>query len=243
MVLGSINGINGATANTNVGIGVTTPQARLDINASSTGAYTGFRLRDGSQQNGYVLTSDANGFATWAPAGGGGGGSAWNLTGNAGTDTATNFIGTTDNTDLLFKVNGISAGRLNNDNANTAFGINTPDYTNTVTNNTAVGSYTLNAITTGSYNTALGADAMYSNTEGNDNVAVGAGAMGINTLGSSNVAVGVSALSSNLSGDGNVGVGRSALSTNDSGIRNVAMVTKPCQILLQVWTTSASAPT
>ncbi|MCW5907636.1 MAG: tail fiber domain-containing protein [Chitinophagales bacterium] len=32
LVLGSINGINGATANTNVGIGITAPAARLDVN-------------------------------------------------------------------------------------------------------------------------------------------------------------------------------------------------------------------
>ena len=31
MVLGSINGVNGATASTNVGIGTTSPQTRLDI--------------------------------------------------------------------------------------------------------------------------------------------------------------------------------------------------------------------
>jgi hypothetical protein len=40
--------------------------------ATSAGTYT-FRLEDGQQQNGYVLTSDANGYATWmAPSGGAG---------------------------------------------------------------------------------------------------------------------------------------------------------------------------
>jgi len=34
-----------------------------------------------------------------------GGGSAWNLTGNSGTDSATNFVGTTDNVSLNFKTN------------------------------------------------------------------------------------------------------------------------------------------
>jgi hypothetical protein len=34
MVLGSINGINGATANTSVGIGTTIPTARLDVDAN-----------------------------------------------------------------------------------------------------------------------------------------------------------------------------------------------------------------
>lgn len=38
---------------------------------ANTGVYT-FKLEDGQQQNGYVLTSDANGFATWMPPTGGG---------------------------------------------------------------------------------------------------------------------------------------------------------------------------
>ena len=39
-------------------------------------------------------------------------GNGWNLTGNAGTDTTTNFIGTTDNMPLDFKVNNTRALRL-----------------------------------------------------------------------------------------------------------------------------------
>lgn len=38
-------------------------------------------------------------------AGNGGGGSGWSLTGNAGLNSATNFIGTTDNTAMEFRVN------------------------------------------------------------------------------------------------------------------------------------------
>ncbi len=39
---------------------------------------------------------------------GGGGGSGWGLTGNAGTNSATNFLGTTDNQNLSIRVNNIS---------------------------------------------------------------------------------------------------------------------------------------
>jgi len=39
-----------------------------------------------------------------------GGTPAWSLTGNAGTTPGTNFIGTTDNQDLVFKRNGIEIG-------------------------------------------------------------------------------------------------------------------------------------
>jgi len=52
--------------------------------------------------NGHVLTLAA-GVPTWAAPSGG-----WGLTGNAGTVYGTNFIGTTDNTNLLFKTNNIA---------------------------------------------------------------------------------------------------------------------------------------
>ncbi|WP_452603031.1 hypothetical protein [Pontimicrobium sp. MEBiC06410] len=43
-----------------------------ETSTASSGSYT-FRLEDGQQQSGYVLTSDANGYATWmAPNGGSG---------------------------------------------------------------------------------------------------------------------------------------------------------------------------
>ena len=48
-----------------VGIGVKTPSATLDILGN-------IKIKDGNQGAGKVLTSDANGLATWAPAGGGG---------------------------------------------------------------------------------------------------------------------------------------------------------------------------
>lgn len=53
IVLGSINGINGATTDTNVGIGVTTPARRLDVNGnvrvgSTTGTVGCVEDRDGT---------------------------------------------------------------------------------------------------------------------------------------------------------------------------------------------------
>lgn len=40
---------------------------------------------------------------------------AWGLEGNAGTTAGTNFIGTTDNVDLVFKTDGVEAMRIKND--------------------------------------------------------------------------------------------------------------------------------
>lgn len=52
------NGIITATQEGNVGIGTTSPQAKLDVEGS-------MRLADGTQAAGLVLTSDSNGVATW----------------------------------------------------------------------------------------------------------------------------------------------------------------------------------
>ena len=38
----------------------------------------------------------------------------WSLTGNSGITPGTNFLGTTDNNDLVFKVNNIQSGRIGN---------------------------------------------------------------------------------------------------------------------------------
>lgn len=54
--------------------------------------------------NGYVLT-DSSGHAVWQAGGGGSG--FWSLTGNSGTDPFANFIGTTDNNDLILRANNI----------------------------------------------------------------------------------------------------------------------------------------
>ena len=51
--------------------------------------------------NGQVLTYNG-GLGDWEDAGGG---SGWSKTGDSGTIPGTNFIGTTDNIDLIFKVN------------------------------------------------------------------------------------------------------------------------------------------
>ena len=57
--------LNGSSGN--VGIGVNTPSQKLHIQTSgtSTAPVKGFRLVDGNQSTGRVLTSDANGVGTW----------------------------------------------------------------------------------------------------------------------------------------------------------------------------------
>lgn len=60
--------------------------------------------------NGQIAKWNGSAWVCAADQSGGGGG--WSLTGNAGTTPGTNFVGTTDNQALEFKVNGLRALRL-----------------------------------------------------------------------------------------------------------------------------------
>ncbi|MBC7412406.1 MAG: hypothetical protein H7331_08120 [Bacteroidia bacterium] len=53
-------------------------------------------------------------------------GDSWRLTGNAGTTAGTNFVGTIDNKDLVFKTNSIENMRILNTNGNVGIGTTTP---------------------------------------------------------------------------------------------------------------------
>lgn len=69
---------------------------------------TNFQMTNGAGA-GLVLTSDAAGNATWQSPGAS---AAWGLTGNAGINAATNFLGTTDNSAVVFRTNNTEAMRL-----------------------------------------------------------------------------------------------------------------------------------
>jgi hypothetical protein len=56
------------------------------------------------------VTLTTNGNALTLAAAGGGAAGGWSTTGNAGTDVATNFLGTIDNQPLEIRVNGLRAG-------------------------------------------------------------------------------------------------------------------------------------
>ncbi|MBL7778418.1 MAG: tail fiber domain-containing protein [Chitinophagales bacterium] len=226
MVLGAINGVNGAPASTKVGIGTTAPSTALHV-VSTAGAGTGFRLVDGSQGANKVLTSDANGNATWQTAGGGGGGgSGWNLTGNAGTDSTINFIGTTDEQPLVFKAGTNGFGmKLTTDGAlefaNTSgssifIGKGTPASEN-FTRTTIVGDYAMHLVDLNDNSedhTAIGYGALYNFVDGSSdysNTAVGSNAAYNLSNGSYNTALGAYSMAAATEGYRNVAIGSSAL--------------------------------
>ena len=138
--------------------------------------------------------------------------SSWSLTGNGGTNTS-NFLGTTDNKPLIFKVNNNNAGLIDvvDDNGGKS--------------NVALGHLSLDALTknlsssgTGSSNVAIGVQALQTNTSGSGNIAIGRWAHEYNTTGSNNVVIGFGAMSraGNAVG-GNVAIGSLALENDTKG--------------------------
>src|SRR5258706_434449 len=104
--------------NGNVGIGTITPTSKLEVNGS-------MKITDGTQGAGKILVSDATGLASWqAPSGSSV--NAWGLTGNVGTIPATNFMGTTDNQDVVFKSNNSEVMRIKQNNKINVSSNNTP---------------------------------------------------------------------------------------------------------------------
>lgn len=166
-------------------------------------------------------------------------GTAWALTGNSGTVAATNFIGTTDNVPLSFRVNNQKAGLIDI-NSNLFLGYQAGNV-NTSTENTGIGFQALSANTIGSSNTATGTYALVSNIDGYANTATGAWALAFSTqsglnsafgfnsmthvsTGSNNSAFGAYALdgSAFMTGNDNTAMGYMALTKNLGGNKNAA---------------------
>ena len=144
-------------------------------------------------------------------------GSGWSLTGNAGTDTAINFFGTTDNRDIIIKRNNIRYGYYGVNS--TGLGLYSLKYGNTGSNNTSIGNYSMFALTTGISNTAVGYSALSYLTTGTNNVGIGQGA-NRTTTGTENVGVGYASLSSLTIGGHNVAVGSAAGGVLTTGSKN-----------------------
>lgn len=160
----------------------------------------------------------------------------WLLTGNSNTTDATNFLGTTNNVPLNFKVNNQKAGRLsstqtfygylagnvNTNNFNTAIGTEAlSKFTGNA--NTAIGYHALKESTTSGNNVAIGYLALSNVVNGGgSNVAIGNEALR-NNITDSNTAIGFRALSNTTSGYSNTAIGREALASNTTGIENSAI--------------------
>ena len=158
--------------------------------------------------------------STWTQLSGAGNG--WNITGNSGTNPADNFIGTTDNKPLRFRINNVWAGEINPISNNAFFGINAGNATGTGYYNTAIGDGALSLYSTGYQNTAIGAKALFNNTAGYNNTATGINTLSSNSTGSFNSANGSYALTANTTGNNNTANGSNALYYNTTGSFNTA---------------------
>ncbi len=185
---------------------------RVDINGT-------LKITGGNPGTGKILTSDADGNASWESAGA----AATSIDGlsdaiNTGTKL---FMGTNagiNNTGTYNTGIGYEAMKANlGGSYNTALGFKSLDANTEGEKNAAFGHGSLTGNTTGAQNTALGTSALDNNTEGNSNVAVGYRAQFYNTTGYSNVAIGVKALEKNTYQHNIVAVGDSALFKNGTG--------------------------
>jgi len=166
----------------------------------------------------YLIGADTLKVASPSP-------TVWSLTGNASTNSSSNFIGTTDNLPLVFRVNNYFSGTIDPITDNTAFGSGALyiAYPGSVgIGNTAIGANALTR-TTGDYNVALGLNASSSNTSGQYNIALGTNALEDNSTGSANISAGYESLSGLTSGSGNVAIGHFTGEGISTGADNIAI--------------------
>src|SRR6266487_2274170 len=215
----------------NVGIGTTNPLNKLHVagglrvDTLANGTDSGLLRHD---KFGVVYRLKFTGNVTDVLRGDGTFGSGgvgligWSLTGNTGTNPSTNFIGTTDNQPLSFRINNTWAGQLNHITNNYGIGIGALQNNTTGIQNVGFGHWALLSNNTGSFNSSFGNDALSRNTTGSSNTAVGNWALILNTTGSNNTGIGNNALQSN-NGNSNTAVGNWALLSNTDGTRNTAI--------------------
>src|SRR4030095_7295527 len=111
--------------------------------------------------------------------------SGWATTGNSATDSAVNFIGTSDNQPLIAKVNGEQVFRFSKNMHNVFAG------------------YQAGKNNTGDYNSFYGYQAGMANTTGDGNLFVGNSSGIVNTTGRENIFVGTYSGNHNTSGSYN----------------------------------------
>ncbi|MCF8301901.1 MAG: tail fiber domain-containing protein [Bacteroidales bacterium] len=207
-----------------VGIGVTSPNAKLEVagHISQSGLGGSTFLGDGAGEND-DLSDNQNVFIG-------------NNAGNSNTigiyNTAAGYNSLNSNTEGIYNVAfGMEALNSNEwGSRNTAIGTQALYYNVNKELLVAVGSHALyhngqdaTEVYHATHNTAVGGNALFENTTGYDNTALGRSAMYSNTTGYKCTAIGYKALYNNIDGYNNTAIGRSALSENTLGSYNTAL--------------------
>lgn len=167
-----------------VGINNLDPIANLHVKGSVL-------FDNGSQGIGKVLTSDAQGFATWQ-------------------SISTGAVNINDLTDAIYDGSSLFIGNSS--------GINT---VSSAFNNLAVGENSFYSNTTGSQNTAIGSSTLYSSTEANGNTAVGYANLNAHTTGGYNTTLGYASFFKHETGANNTSIGAYTGYNNLAGSGNV----------------------
>jgi hypothetical protein len=240
LVLGAINGVNGATADTNVGIGTTAPTQRLHVvgdglftgtlNAGLINATTQYNI--GSLRAFYINDSTATNTNTVVGVLAG----SQNPTGKfnsffgcgAGQSTTTggnnSFFGCgaggqnqTGSDNAFF---GKNAGQLTTNSDNSFFGSSAGAANTNGFGNVFFGKEAGRNNTTGFYNSFIGNQAGFSNTTGTQNSFFGSQAGNANTTGDANAFFGFEAGLKNTDGRLNAFFGAQAGVFNTTGLQN-----------------------
>lgn len=173
----------------------------------------------------------------------------WSLTGNSGTSSSTNFLGTTDTESLRFRVNNTLAGRLDwypgdPNESSVAFGVNALQAmdiqggpylcgsvaigsaalkNNTYGENVAVGMGAMRDAVTAWRNTVMGEYSMFYGRGGQLNAFFGTFSAEMNTGASYNAGFGAETLRGNKQGDWNTAAGIWALRWNTTVVDSITV--------------------
>lgn len=213
-------------ANNRIGIGTNTPTDALHIVGTSGNT---IRIVDGNQAANKVLTSDANGNATWQTPSSGSTEDSTRIIDQDG-DTKIQVEESADEDVIRFDVAGTErwvmvGNRLESKNSNfsTYIGENAGlSHTAGAFYNIGIGSNALRNNSGGDRNSAVGLDALQNNT-GSWNSAFGFSSISANTSGNFNSAFGTYSLRAITTASGNSAFGYGALANNSVGSNNVAI--------------------
>ncbi|HMC58878.1 MAG TPA: hypothetical protein VKJ01_06790, partial [Candidatus Solibacter sp.] len=242
-MLGSINGVNGATADTLVGIGTTAPAAKLDVHGTAnftglvtfasgqtfpgtgtiTGVTAGTGLTGGGTSGGVTLNVDTTKVVTAITAGSG-------LTGGGAGGVQTLTLDATK-VPLLASANTFTGNQTVNGNVSATGVVTGSSFQigpnlfgfGTIANGNAFLGFAGNTTMTGKWNTATGEGSFFSDTTGEQNTAYGADILPVNTTGSLNTAIGRDALHNNTTGTNNTALGQLGLYSNTTGSGNTSV--------------------
>lgn len=243
----NVNKLGTSASTAKIGINVPVPTTTLHVAPNVVGTDDPIRIEglNAGTVTDNLVTADNNGVLHQRTVADAVGTIGWLLKGNTNTapsigGTGTDFLGTTDDQPLMFKVKGAASGMIGTDTKgknNTALGyISFSNWTTAGgSGNTAIGTKALNTGGAVNDNTAVGYGALYKATSSNSNTAIGSQAMANYTFtpGSIanagwNTALGFLAMTGKdantpVTGAYNNAIGSNTLHDNSSGTGNVAL--------------------